>query len=245
MFNSTYVHDIPTAAGHLFYDNSTMKEPQNQQDDFVRSESELLLQPYVYDGDGTIFLSRCGQIIPTISGSLSIVSSSLIIYIILRSQSKFKSPYHIIMFCLSVSDIIASTAMAFATVPMPKDVIYPFEGAIFGNTRTCELQGFAYMLGVSLVLCSNISLNIFYLCTIRYGMSEARVKKILLPLLFVCSLAGSLPLPILVQLNQMFNPSPHESFCAVYAYPGECFDPENDHIECIRGARGYSEDIQT
>jgi hypothetical protein len=58
-------------------------------------------------------------LVPRFTGSLSAVSSALIIYVILRSEARLSSIYHRIMFGMSLADICGSIAMALTSLPMP------------------------------------------------------------------------------------------------------------------------------
>lgn len=184
----------------------------------------------------SIYLTKSGQTIPAVSGAISIFSSLLVMYIIFRSDRKLSSPYHQLMFFMSFWDIITSTSMALTTIPMPRDVIYPFEGNSYGNVSTCEVQGFLYQMGSSYVMCSNAHLNIFFLCTIRFGMQEEKIKKKLFPVCLVISTLISVPYPIFLLNKKLINPLPYDSWCGAYPLPANCINSMNtSEIECIRG----------
>eukprot|EP00554_Chaetoceros_debilis_P007341 CAMPEP_0194075918 /NCGR_PEP_ID=MMETSP0149-20130528/2802_1 /TAXON_ID=122233 /ORGANISM="Chaetoceros debilis, Strain MM31A-1" /LENGTH=545 /DNA_ID=CAMNT_0038756521 /DNA_START=111 /DNA_END=1748 /DNA_ORIENTATION=+ len=186
----------------------------------------------------SFYLTKAGQIIPAVSGSISILSSLLIMYIICRSQRKFSSPYHQIMFFSSFWDIVASISMALTTIPMPQNIIYPFEGNSYGNVSTCEIQGFFYFLGASYLVCCNGVLNIFFVSTIRFGMREATVKKMLFPICFVASALISVPYPIFLLKKNLINPHPYDSWCGAYPLPADCINSmDTSELECTRGDR--------
>jgi len=101
---------------------------------------------------------------PSISGTVSAISSSTIIFLFLRSQPRLSTIYHTrIMFDMSFADIMASTAMALSTLPMPRndDPVWnrsaeygSYNGKIFwsdqikvGKEQTCAVQGFFYSTG--------------------------------------------------------------------------------------------------
>ena len=92
-------------------------------------------------------------IVPRVSGIASAISSSIIIYQIFRSAAKLSTIYHRIMFCMSVSDIILSVGYALTSLPMPAEMpmeeelgIY-WPGPRYGNTTTCNIQGFMTSFG--------------------------------------------------------------------------------------------------
>ena len=91
----------------------------------------------------SFYYTKTGIIIPTITGSVSFLSSALIIFIIIRTVTATKhkwSAYYRIIFGLSLADCFTSLAIALTTIPMPKNVIYPFEMPSYGNILTCEVQ---------------------------------------------------------------------------------------------------------
>jgi hypothetical protein len=190
----------------------------------------------------TFYLSRAGYIIPSITGMVSCLSSFIIVFIILKTMHN--TAYHRIMFAMSISDIITSTAIALTTLPMPADVIYDFEGPSFGTVGTCTAQGLANIIGSGLSLAANCTLNMYYLCTLRFKMPEAKFSKIVEPICVLVFVPMAICFPCLVTLkNDLINPSPYESLCTAAYYPFECQLDED--VECIRGntAKNYVEHL--
>ena len=173
---------------------------------------------------------------PTVTGSISLLSSMTIISIVLRSMSGIKTTYHRIILGLSSADCLTSLAIALTTIPMPKDVIYPFAMPSYGNIVTCEAQGFIYMMGNGLAFCMNGILNIYYLCTLRYNMTEKTFRCYLEIPLYIVSLAASVvPSAFLIKDN-LLNPSPVHPICMRHVYPDDCTKADNP--EC-RGEGGH------
>ena len=171
-----------------------------------------------------------GLVLPSLTGSLSFISSSFIMITILRSKQN--TEYHRILFCLSFWDSVVSFCIALSTLPMPSDVVYDYKGPSFGSTGTCELQAFLIFLGWGYVCSSNALLNIYYLCTIRYNISEEKFRKVAEPVFIILSSALSLASPIYFLSRDAFNPTTVDTFCAVDVYPRSCrYDPS----ECIHG----------
>ena len=75
---------------------------------------------------------------------------------------------------MSILDMVQSIALGFSTMPIPKGSLCTY-GSI-GNKTTCTIQGFAIQLGFC-VPCYNAMLSIYYLCTIKYKMSEDELAK--------------------------------------------------------------------
>ncbi len=181
------------------------------------------------------FFTRAAAYIPRISGITSVLFSILIMYLILSSRTKLKSTYHRIMFLMSLCDAAASMAMALTTIPMPSDVqsVYEFETASYGNTTTCEIQGFVYQFGTLLVIFLNLMLHFYYLCMIRFNVRKAIFAKYFEPILLLTSVFASLVSPYLNLKYDRINPVVYEPFCSSGPYPWTCtvFEEET----CIRG----------
>jgi hypothetical protein len=151
-------------------------------------------------------------------------------------MSGIKTTYHRIILCMSSADCFTSLAIALTTIPMPKDVIYPFDMPSYGNIATCEAQGLIFIMGTGLILCMNGILNIYYLCTLRYNMTEKTFRCYLEIPLYIVSLLISITLPSTALLNQeLLNPSPSFPICVSSTYPLDCSKADNP--EC-RGDGG-------
>jgi len=112
--------------------------------------------------------------ISALSGSLSIIGSSLILYIILRGGwTKLSRTRNRLLFSTSIIDIFSSTAYGVSILPTPQETEC-FIG--MGNLSTCAAQGFFIQLSLA-VPAYNAMLSLYYLLTIRYGMSKETVAK--------------------------------------------------------------------
>lgn len=127
--------------------------------------------------------------VPRVSSITSVISSSLIIYIIFRSSTGLKSIYHRLMFGMSLGDIISSTAYALAHLPMHRPGINDKIDLTFeltsdqrlGNHRTCAAQGFFWFLGCSSTYLYNAALCWYYYCVIVKSMEDVCISKKLEP----------------------------------------------------------------
>lgn len=176
-------------------------------------------------------LTKAGTIVPATSGSVSFLASCFIMISILRSKQN--TPYHRIIFFMSIWDATASLCYAVTTLPMPSDVVYDYAGPSFGNTKTCEAQSFILLVAAGFILMSNILLNIYYLCTIRYNIKQESFQKYTEPIFLMVAIPLSLMTPIHFAMKEALNPSPYYSFCLIGVYPSECLT--NNEIECLRG----------
>ena len=187
--------------------------------------------------ENSISQTRAGWIIPTISGSLSFLSSALIVYIIARSQRTiYTATYHRIMICVCLSDMLSSLAILLTTLPMPKDVneVYNFDGKSYGTILTCKIQASFYTIGCGISSISNIFLSLYYVLTIRYNVTHRVVSRYIEPLGLITCL-GSVGIWSYFNVKTMdnMNPVPFISWCTVGDYPYGCY--QEDGESCIRG----------
>ncbi len=131
--------------------------------------------------------------------------------------------------------MVTSIAIALTTVPMPKDVIFPFVGSSIGNESTCAAQGFLIVIGAMFTIGANCSLNMYYASIYWLGMRQDDIKKKLLPTMLIfwvciCIPAATTPLAL-----GLFNPRPWEPYCYFGSYPPNCNvnDAPFTDIECI------------
>ena len=109
-------------------------------------------------------------VVPTLTGILSAISSAIIIYLIFRSAAGLSTIYHRIMFCMSFCDIIASIGYMLTSLPMPavmpleEELGYYFPGPRYGNTVTCNVQGFLTSFGSVGMFGYNATLCLCKLC---------------------------------------------------------------------------------
>lgn len=178
----------------------------------------------------SFYFTKAGIVIPTVIGSVSFISSAIVISIILRSSTGIRSTYHRIILSLSASDSLVSLAIALTTIPMPREVIYPFEMPSYGNVKTCKIQGISYITGNAVMFIMNCSLYVYYLCTIRFKMREQTFRCYLEFPLYALSIVISLTLPTILSRSDLINPSPTDPFCIPNSYPLNCTKDEN--LEC-------------
>eukprot|EP00979_Chaetoceros_neogracilis_P002575 scaffold435_cov275-Chaetoceros_neogracile.AAC.27 len=181
----------------------------------------------------TVYTSKLGANIARASGSLSVLSSLILILIIHRSRVGLSTIYHRIMYCMSLADIMSSLAMALGSLLMPKDMIYTqFESAVYGNTTTCTAQGIGFLLGANLVFAYNTALCVYYLCSIRYKMTEASIRKRVEPFFHICAVFGSVSITIYLCAVNLFNPNPWDAWCTAVDIPWKCSYGEFRSKDC-------------
>lgn len=157
-------------------------------------------------------------IAPRISGGLSALSSSLIIFIIARSEPKLTTIYHRIMFGMSCADILGSVAMGLTTLPMPSelqegDEDINYAGTRLGNEKTCQVQGFFVNFGLMCMLIYNGSLCFYYACIIAFRMGETTVKCKVEPFLHIVPVASALVLALHPLIRDTYRATGYTAWC--------------------------------
>ena len=184
--------------------------------------------------------TRHGEIliwIPRISGFFSILGSLVIINLIIGNRrnrrENLKRVLNRLVLMISFIDIPVSIALVLTTIAVP-----PEDGqeernkqyALTGNRASCVAQGFFIQLGTAIPLYTAI-LCIFYLCLLRFEMTEHTFSKRIEPfahaICFLFPLASSVFSAISGSFNQL------GVYCWFSHYPRGC---QNDaEIECTRG----------
>lgn len=169
---------------------------------------------------------------PKLTGCLSLVGSSYIIYdVLLRFPASKRHTYHRLLLGLSVFDILITTGLVTSTWGMPADT----QNVAFavGNAHTCEAVGFLETAGTTAVL-YNGSLSVYYLLRIKCGWKATQLTKVepylhAVPVLFGCStMIASLVLGL-------YNAGLWD--CWIYPHPHGCLESwRNDGVsDCERG----------
>lgn len=117
---------------------------------------------------------RVLSIIPHVTGLFSIGGSGTIIWTVLRDRKKWAKPYYRLLLAMSISDLFASVAFGLSTWPIPKgtdDVHAPL-----GNVGTCTAQGFFVQAGIASPM-YNFMLSLYFILQVKYGMTEAQIRK--------------------------------------------------------------------
>jgi len=178
------------------------------------------------------------HVVPRITGVTSMISSFVIIYLIFRSARRLSTVYHRIMFGMSVSNIMGSFALALAFLPMPKEMPFEeelgisFPGARYGNTFTCNLQGFFVFFGATCSHGYSQMLCVYYACAIFFRMKEESIHKYVQPFLLLCPIIVGILVAVPPLLLDLYNPPIllEGPWCSISSYPNSCDD------NCIRGS---------
>lgn len=123
------------------------------------------------------------------------------------------------------------------TIPMPRDVgnIYSYPTKSFGTVGTCSAQAFTILFGLLFTCCGTLLLYIYYLCTIRFHISEESFRKYAEPIFLLLSIPASLTLPLVLLRADLLNPVSSEiPFCGPAIFHVDCDLTEGN--TCIRGS---------
>mmetsp|Transcript_22154 Transcript_22154/g.33155 ORF Transcript_22154/g.33155 Transcript_22154/m.33155 type:complete len:465 (-) Transcript_22154:238-1632(-) len=167
------------------------------------------------------------------------IASTLIIFIIIRSERKLSSVYHRIMFMMSIANILFTVAVALATLPMPAKFAEDGEenhlskidwaGPRIGNSVTCTIQGFFWIFGSMAAFSYYICLCIYYTCAIAFRMKERTIVKCVEPIMHFVTLAYSFVIALLPITESAYSPTPHDTTCTIMgAETGENSGPALD-----------------
>ena len=162
--------------------------------------------------------------VPRITGTISFISSSLILLLIFRSRIKLSTIYHRIMFGMSLADLFASAAMALTTLPMPKpdDPYWDTTGEEWigqpklGNVQTCAAQGFFFSTGINVMYGYNGALCAYYASAIAFQMNESAIKKKVEPFLHAIPLLFGFSFVIPAFYFKLYNAITNEAWCTFF-----------------------------
>ena len=171
------------------------------------------------------------KILSVTSALASAIGASTIIATILRSSQKLSNPYRRIIFGMSCFDVLQSLSFVmtvFRTDPVKKSWL------ALGNQTSCQLFGFFLFAGHNGTLFYSLSLNIFYLCLVKYRVRRENFRHRIEPFLHGVPIAWAFTSASSIVAAGYMNPgaSPDRE-CFINDYPAGCLLDIN--IECIRG----------
>ena len=125
-------------------------------------------------------------ILPIPSSICSVIGSSVIIFIALKSRrSKAWTPYNRLLLGMSVCDIIFSITLGLSIVLLPNELSsssYSKRLFAFGNDASCNAMGFLIQFSYSAIL-YNAMLSFYFLLTARFGFKNDQIAKRIEPVM--------------------------------------------------------------
>ncbi len=158
--------------------------------------------------------------------TISLASSSTSALMIAKSVEKSgkrticSSPYHRIIFGISVSDIMTSLAMITGPFAPPSDLILAYWAV--GNQTSCQVNGFFLNFGAGCVPLYTCLFCYYCFCKICKNMSDDAFAYKIEWKLHVVVLTYSIAISIMSLLTNAVNPSMIGGICTYSAIPTGC-----------------------
>mmetsp|Transcript_2998 Transcript_2998/g.5608 ORF Transcript_2998/g.5608 Transcript_2998/m.5608 type:complete len:536 (-) Transcript_2998:45-1652(-) len=154
------------------------------------------------------------------SGTVSICASLLMAIVIPRANAGLSTPYRRIIFGLSISDVIQSSATVLGPFLLPRETKSYGPSWAIGNIHTCEFQGFAFTFGAVATCMYSLFLCVYYYCKLRRNMSDgAFMKKIEKKVHLFIVLFNSIMCSVALA-TKTFNPLSGSGSCPLTPPPG-------------------------
>mmetsp|Transcript_18897 Transcript_18897/g.31250 ORF Transcript_18897/g.31250 Transcript_18897/m.31250 type:complete len:693 (-) Transcript_18897:68-2146(-) len=181
--------------------------------------------------------SQVLTLIPMFTASLSVIGSSIIIYIILSDRKrKLQRVYHRLLLAFSSVDWCFSINLGLSALVVPKGT--PGVWGALGNQATCEASGFVTQFGQSSGLYSAF-MCLYYLLILRYDVRETTIAKRVEPFIHLFAFFFPLINAIIMLSLDLYNPTNIViGWCFTNVYPADCL--RREEVECERGGEGYA-----
>mmetsp|Transcript_14567 Transcript_14567/g.22049 ORF Transcript_14567/g.22049 Transcript_14567/m.22049 type:complete len:556 (-) Transcript_14567:178-1845(-) len=190
-------------------------------------------------GDLTSQWTIAGYIMQTCTSLVSFISSSTIMIMIMSSPAKLSSPYRRIIFGMSSADVIQSLALLIGPFAVPKEAIPELPWAV-GNIVSCNIDGFLFVAGATVVPFYLLLLCLYYFCRLNLKMTDNNFSRKIETKAHIFIAPYAITINIWALLLKTFNPLPgYErqpgSACYIVSYPAGCADSPEIYGECTRG----------
>ena len=162
------------------------------------------------------------------TGILSTVASSTMATMIVRSGNSLKTPFRRLLFCLSISDVLNSGAIFLAPF------LTPGNNFNTGTIASCDIQVAIFIVGGFLgVISYTFAVCLYYLCAVRYNMSDADFARKVERFLHVVIAVAAIIMVTCILASKSANPYPDGTLCYIVDSPFGCHvDPD---VDCLRG----------
>jgi hypothetical protein len=170
-------------------------------------------------------------ILPIPSAILSILGSSIIIYMAMRSRkSKPWTPYNRLLVAMSIYDVITSITLAIA------DFLYPKETSnkawAFGNDATCSMIGFLNQLAYSGTF-YNALLSYYFLLTARFAVKNEQIARRIEPAMHIMAVGFPAACGFVGLILDVYAEPEVNIGCWVNRYPKRCgYGPDGTGEPC-------------
>jgi len=132
--------------------------------------------------------------------------------------------------------------MGLATIPMPKDNIYKFDGPMLGTSSTCTAQAYMIFLSVTISMLLYLFLSWYYVCDITFKMKPETIQRRLEPIFYILAASNGIFVPTVFLYYDLLHAHPFDPFCSIGPYPFNCNDLKGTRyeglVECDSGPPG-------
>ena len=126
--------------------------------------------------------SKSTSILRSSLAIVSMIASSLLIWMLLRSKKLRSSTYHRLILGLGISDTLYSIGLVHFNALAPIDDSYYVWNAR-GNQLTCNIHGFIILIGAVCGLFYSCSVNLHSLVVVKHKRSDNYISKKIEPFL--------------------------------------------------------------
>lgn len=161
------------------------------------------------------------NVLPIFSAVVSIMGSTAIIYLArerVRKANQFTS-YTRLLLAMSICDILFSLTIAIATFLRPRET--SFRIWAFGNDVSCSVVGFMNQLSTAGGIWYSGMLSFYFLCTARYGMTNARIARRIEPLMHLFAIGYAIATSIAGALLGLYGEKAGVMACWTSRYNNE------------------------
>lgn len=120
--------------------------------------------------------SKYHAILRSTMGILSIIASSVLICILVRSYEGLSTPYHRLLLGMCVCDILLSLGAASFNSTSPAEHGY-WVWNVHGNETTCDIQGFVTSIGAYSGYMYICSLCLYHVLVVKYGKGDDEIRR--------------------------------------------------------------------
>jgi len=167
-----------------------------------------------------------------ISGIISVIGSTTIIVVLLRSPKKLTSTYRRLVFGMSCFDVLHSISYVASGLPAPQGTNDTWARNTIGNTATCNIQGLVTYTGMMGSVFYDCMLSIYFVLVVVYSKREDFIQKRIEPFFHATAILIPVGAGIFLLVTKRFNWA--GSICWINNLPPDC--DMNEDIDCTRGA---------
>jgi hypothetical protein len=185
------------------------------------------------ESDLTLAQQVAITLVPAFSGTLSILGSSCIIWMLLQNnRKKLNSVKYRFLFALCWCDVVNSLCFVFFSLPIPKDT--PGVWGAMGNYASCNAQGFFLQIGITGSF-YNGALSLYFYKSVCSSMKDEQIAKRYEKWIHIVSLLWPVGTGIAAWQQDLYSYS--GLGCWIAPEPLRCH--RRDDVDCIRGENAY------